>query len=330
MKTFWWMSLFVILGCLFLPVLACATSVSPPVHGCYVGAFPGTNTIFDVEKEIGKKVPLVLSFTDRWGLPYTFPADYARVLWTTGHLLVITWQPQTDLASIIAGKWDDYIRSWGKAAAAYGHPVMLRFGHEMNGTWYPWCGKDNGGSETLGYGDPGKPDGPEKYVDAYRHVHDLFKQLGANNVIWVWSPNEGNPVGASWNALENYYPGDAYVNWLGIDGYNWGTSRPWSYWRSFDEIFGDFYGRLTKLAPGKPIMIAEFASSEQGGNKANWITNAFQRIKTDYPRIKAFIWFDIIKETEWAIDSSLESLAAFQKAMQDSYYVEELILKEDE
>lgn len=186
------------------------------------------------------------------------------------------------------------------------------------------------GGETLGYGDPGKPDGPEKYVDAYRHVHDLFKQLGANNVIWVWSPNEGNPVGASWNALENYYPGDAYVNWLGMDGYNWGTSRPWSRWRSFDEIFGDFYGRLTKLAPGKPIMIAEFASSEQGGNKASWITNTFQRIKTDYPRIKAFIWFDIIKETEWAIDSSLESLAAFQKAMQDSYYVEELILKEDE
>lgn len=305
------------------------TAVLPPEHGCYIGVFPGFDTVFDIEKQVGKGIPFVLSFTDRWSWQYGFPTGYADILWDTGHLLVITWQPQTELASIIAGKWDGYILAWAKAAKKYAHPVMIRFGHEMNGTWYPWCGVNNGGGKSTGYGDPTKPDGPERYVDAYRHVHDLFTKVGATNVLWVWAPNVGNPVGAPWNAVENYYPGDAYVNWLGMDGYNWGTSRPWSHWQDFNEIFKDLYHRLIALAPGKPIMIAEFASSEQGGDKAAWITDAFQQIKTAYSRIKAFIWFDVVKETDWAIDSSPESLTAFRKAIHSPYYIDRLILKED-
>ncbi len=299
-----------------------------PERGCYTGVFPGYRTVFDVEKLVGKRMVLVLSFTDRWGPPYRFPTGYCEILWETGHLPVITWQPQTDLASIIAGEWDPYILDWAQAAREYGHPVMLRFGHEMNGTWYPWCGVRNGGGGTTGYGDPEKPDGPERYVDAYRHIHDLFERIGARNVIWVWAPNEGNPVGERWNKIENYYPGDGYVDWLGMDGYNWGTSRPWSHWRSFDELFGELYRRLTALAPGKPVMIAEFASSEEGGDKALWIGEAFRHLKESYPHVKAFVWFDIVKETDWAIDSSPESLAAFRRAMRDSYYVGELKLEE--
>lgn len=302
--------------------------VDVPTRGCYIGVFPGNSTVFEVERLVGKHMAFVLSFTDRWGPLYRFPGEYCAVLWATGHLPMITWQPQTDLASIIAGLWDDYILDWAHAAKEYGHPVMLRFGHEMNGNWYPWCGAQNGGGESTGYGDPTKPDGPERYIDAFRHVHDLFQAAGADNVIWVWAPNEGNPVGEPWNEVENYYPGDEYVDWLGMDGYNWGTSRPWSHWRSFDELFGELCQRLVDLAPDKPIMIAEFASSEQGGDKAAWITDAFQRIKTFYSHIKAVIWFDTIKETEWAINSSPSSLAAFQEAIHNSYYIGNLMLKE--
>lgn len=295
-----------------------------PEQGCYTGIFPGYQTVFAVERLVDKRMALVLSFTDRWGPLYRFPKEYCAILWETGHLPVITWQPQTDLTSVIEGRWDEYILDWARAAKEYGHPVMIRWGHEMNGNWYPWCGQHNGGEKTTGYGDPERPDGPEKYVDAFRRVRDLFERTGAENIIWVWSPNEGNPVGEAWNEVENYYPGGEYVDWLGMDGYNWGTSRPWASWRSFDEIFGDLYRRLAALAPDKPIMIAEFASSEVGGDKSRWITEAFARIQEAYPQIKAFVWFDIVKETDWAIDSSSESLEAFRQAMSNKYYLEKL------
>lgn len=304
--------------------------IAIPQKGCFIGVFPGSQTVFDFEEMARKRAAIVLSFTDRWGPPYDFPKSYCEVLGELGYLPHITWQPTlAGLQEIIDGQWDKFIVRWAEGARACGHPVMIRFGHEMNGDWYPWCGVHNGGGETSVYGDPGRPDGPERYVDAYRHIHDLFEQVGADNVIWVWAPNEGDPLGKPWNELGNYYPGDDYVDWLGMDGYNWGTSRPWSRWRSFDEIFGDFYRRLAELAPEKPIMIAEFASSEQGGDKAQWITDAFRRIKTAYPKIKAFVWFNIFKETSWSIDSSPESLEAFQQAMQDPYYIGELMLKED-
>lgn len=313
---------------LILPLLVYASeTLEVPENGCYTGVFPGFQTVFDFEKMIGKKVDIVLSFVDRWGPLYSFPKDYCKVLWETKHLPLITWQPQTALTTIINGKWDNYILNWARAVKKYEHPVMIRWGHEMNGNWYPWCGVKNGGEELRGYGDPNKPDGPERYVDAYRHVHDLFEHFGARNVIWVWSPNEGNPVGESWNEIENYYPGDYYVDWLGMDGYNWGTSRSWSSWRSFDDIFGNLYRQLSKLAPNKPIMISEFASSEDGGNKAKWVTNAFQKLKKNYPKIKAFVWFNIVKETNWPVDSSPASLKAFRQAMQDLYYLDRLRIK---
>ncbi len=315
-------------------IYICFLNLTPEVHsseiirnlekGCYTGVFSGLQTVFDFEKMVEKKQAIVLSFTDRWGPPYFFSKDYCKVLWQTNHLPLITWQPQIDIATINEGKWDNYISDWAQSIKEYSYPVMIRWGHEMNGNWYQWGGVNNGGGEMTGYGDPHKPDGPERYIDAYRYIHDFFERVGAKNVIWVWSPNEGNPIGESWNEIENYYPGDDYVNWLGMDGYNWGTSRSWSHWRSFDDIFSDLYRRLSILAPDKPIVIAEFASSEEGGNKAQWINDAFQKIKTAYPRIKVFIWFDIIKETSWAVDSSSASLEAFRKAMQDPYYVGEL------
>ncbi len=300
-----------------------------PERGCYTGVFPGHRTVFAVEREVGKHMAFVLSFTDRWGPLYRFPREYCEVLWATGHLPVITWQPQVDLGSVIGGEWDDYILAWAEEAREYGHPVMIRWGHEMNGTWYRWCSLWNGGGETASYGDPAVPDGPERYVDAFRRVHDLFAAAGAHNVIWVWCPNEGNPVGEAWNEVELYYPGSEFVDWLGMDGYNWGNSRPWSRWRSFPEVFGELYRRLVALDPDKPIMIAEFASSEEGGDKARWIEEAFRLIRESFPRIKAFIWFDTVKETDWAIGSSPESLRAFREAISHGYYRGELILEEE-
>ena len=92
---------------------------------------------------------------------------------------------------------------------ADGRPLMLRFGHEMNGDWYGWSGARNGGSLAA----------PEQFVATWQYVHRRFTSAGATNVTWVWCVNHESVPNASWNVPENYYPGDAYVDWTCADGY---------------------------------------------------------------------------------------------------------------
>ena len=120
---------------------------------------------------------------------------------------------------------------------------------------------------------------------------------------------------SSWNQIANYYPGDDYVDWLCMDGYNWGTSQFLTRWQSFDDIFRSTYEQLRALNATKPMMIGEMASSELGGDKAAWIEDAFERLIQDYPQIRAVIWFDLDKETNWRIDSSPASLKAFTETV---------------
>lgn len=205
--------------------------------------------------------------------------------------------------------------------------MFLDFGNEMNAEWSIHSGSNNGGGETTGYGDPLVPDGPERFIDAWRHVHHIFSAVGAGNISWVFAPNAANVPWYEWNHMENYYPGDEYVDWLGLDGYNFGTAgSSWgSRWITFEEIFNPpSYRQLEMLMesyPGKPFVIAEMASTEEGGNKATWILDAYNVIKEQFPRIHAVNWFNINKETDWRFDSSPESLAAFQQALLDEYYL---------
>ena len=187
----------------------------------------------------------------------------------------------------------------------------------MNGDWYTWSGTNNGGENTSDFGDPTRPDGPERFVAAYQHIHDIFDAEGAENVLWVWCPNiamEGD-LGADWNAIANYYPGADYVDWLCMDGYNWGASQEWSSWQTFDEVFSETYAQLQALDPGKPIMIGETASTEEGGDKAIWIKDAAARLPSAYPQVRLLVWFNLDKETDWRINSSPASLEAFQQVL---------------
>jgi beta-mannanase len=180
-----------------------------------------------------------------------------------------------------------------------------------------WSGVKNGGATTEKYGDPQKADGPELFVDAYRHIHDVFIQEGAAKVLWVWCPNieMSGPLGEEWNDIGNYYPGDEYVDWLCMDGYNWGTSQSWSAWQTFDTIFKPTYSHLQQINSNKPIMIGEFGASNKGGDKAAWVSDAFQRIRSDYPQIRAVFWFNVNKETDWRMDSSPDVLDVFKKSL---------------
>ncbi len=243
-----------------------------------------------------------------------FPGYYCGLLDRNGYMPHIVWEPWywsgknfLNLADILGGKLDSYIKDWGKAAGEYGKPLMVRWGHEMNGNWYPWSGASNGNS-------------PETYVKAYRYVHDMTAAAGGSNIIWIWSPNCDSVPNEQWNNAEKYYPGSNYADWIAVDGYNWGTSQSWSSWKSFDGIFSKPLEELRNLAPDKPLMIAEFGCSSSGGNKAAWIKDFFSSVKNRYPDLRAWIWFDINKETDWRFESDDASLDAFKAGLSDEAY----------
>jgi hypothetical protein len=227
------------------------------------------------------------------------------VTWTPQAPALGTNQPDYALRTIIAGKHDAYITQWAKDAAAWKKPFYLRFAHEMNGKWQPWSPGVNGNTVA-------------EYNAAWRRVHDIFVKQGATNLRWVWSPyvSCGNCT-----AFGKVYPGNGYVDWVALDGYNWGTSSSGGSWQSMSQVFVTSYDKVTALAPTKPFMIAEISSAESGGSKADWITSAYYKTITNrMPKTQAIIWFDSINERDWRINSSDASLTAYKKVAQDPSY----------
>ncbi|RJQ50203.1 MAG: hypothetical protein C4538_00465 [Nitrospiraceae bacterium] len=210
-------------------------------------------------------------------------------------------QPDFALRNIAAGRYDDYIRSFARELATFPRIVFLRVMHEMNGNWYPWCGTVNSNS-------------PEDFIAAWKHIRELVNREALSRIQWVWSPYAFSYPMTPFNRMEDYFPGDEVVDWVAIDGYNWGSVREWSSWQSFEQIFSDAYKTMTTLSKC-PIMIGETASTETGGDKALWITDAFHALRKCFPRVEALIWFDVNKECDWRIASSDESLQAFRSAV---------------
>ena len=305
-----------------------ALAISPPPVGVASGVFiessplgkPGLSAWDSWTSAVGKRSLYAMWYTD-WST--SFQGFGVSNAYGRGATPVITWEmknrrAEIRYADVLSGKWNKYIDGWAAAAKADGRPIFLRFGHEMNGDWYGWSGARNGASLAA----------TRQFVATWQYVHGRFASIGATNVTWVWCVNHESVPNVDWNRQENYYPGDAYVDWTCADGYNWGTSQTvanggWnSQWQTFDQVFEATYQRLTTLAPSKPFMIGEFASSEKGGSKAAWITDAATRMRTSYPQLRAFIWFNMNKETDWRVESSTASLNAFRSAFAaDPYFV---------
>jgi beta-mannanase len=202
--------------------------------------------------------------------------------------------PRYALKNILRGDFDAWFAAGADTAHAYGKPFYLRFAPEMNGHWAPWEAGVNGNT-------------PQDYVDAWRHVHDIFVGRGAGNVRWVWGPNV---FGGSAGDFVPYYPGSDVVDVLALDGYNWGSL---DVWQTYSQVFGPSYDALVRLDAVKPVMIAETASTESGGDKASWITSAFSReVSSRTPRVGIVVWFDVNKETDWRVESSTRVLNAYR------------------
>jgi hypothetical protein len=239
----------------------------------------------------------------------TTPLENAR---SYGAIPVFSWnssasppeldQPDYSLGAVISGRYDAYIREFALKAKAWGHPFFLRFDWEMNGFWFPWNEGVNGNT-------------PGQYVAAWRHVHDIFTEVGATNVSWVWCPNVD--LFGTLTPLGELYPGDAYVDWTGLDGFNWGNRRGSPGWQSFNEVFHRSYKRIvTKVAPDKPMMLAEVASSNKGGSKPTWIKNMYALVRHSYRKIRAVIWYDVDdRGTNWPIERRKQDGNAFRTAI---------------
>ena len=268
--------------------------------GVLLGLYYGDESIEATSQKLQRPVPLHLTyydFDDNWTGPVTRNDIQA------GRIPLVNWEIfDATLDDIIGGVYDDLLAARAKDAKALGERIFVDFGAEMNGDWSPWGGAQNGSSA-------------DKYVAAYRHVHEALAE--ADNLIWLWCPNVTDEPRTAWNAAMNYYPGDDYVDWTCVDGYNWGNAGGEG-WQSFEEIFADIYPQLA--AKNKPIMIGEMASAESGGSKAEFIKGIVPTLKSEFPLIKGLTWFDINKETDWRISSSPESAAAFVEMAADPYF----------
>lgn len=270
-----------------------------PAEGALLGHFYGNGTVAATDAKIGRKPSVHLTYfgwTDDWTKNEAPAQDLAE-----GRIPLVNWEPEgVKFTDIIDGKEDAVIQARAVGAKALGAPFFLDFAAEMNGDeGTAWTGND-----------------AAVYIAAYRHIHDLFQAKGATNAVWVWAPNVTDVDGGNAHTLD-YYPGDAYVDWTGVDGYNWGTSDKDFTWLSFHDVFKDIYPLLA--AKGKPILIGEMASDEVGGDKAKWIDDIVPTLQSDFPSIRAFVWFDIKKERAWQIDSSAGSLAAYKRLALDPY-----------
>ncbi len=204
------------------------------------------------------------------------------------------------LPQINDGDYDAYFRRWAEAARLDGRRVLLRFGFEFNGDWFSWGGD------------------PKAFVKAWRRARKIFDDVGAVNVAWVWSPNITSHPSTPENSMHAYYPGDAYVDWVGVDGYNWGDGyQVWHRWTSFEKLFTPVLDSLTKTYPDKPLMISEFGCPEgKPGQKSQWIREAYAYL-VRRPEVRAVVWFHLDKrgegELNFRIDTSAGALGAFNE-----------------
>lgn len=226
-----------------------------------------------------------------WGEP--FPAADADTAWSQGAMTLVAWQTDsTGLASIAAGGSDAYLEEFAAAAHIYARPVMVSIDHEMNGGWYPW------GTQAAT---------PAQFVAAWRHIHDVFAAAGDVNVLWVWAPNVVNPVPNV--ALAPYYPGNAYVDIVGITGYYTGELGEDSY----TGLFGRTEAIVEEFSD-RPFLASE-TGVEQGPDKAAWVTDLIDGVKSD-SRMLGFVYFDYGtaqgKRADWTLQDDPAALAAYR------------------
>ncbi|MEL7656221.1 MAG: glycosyl hydrolase, partial [Bacillota bacterium] len=212
---------------------------------------------------------------------------------------------------VLDGKYDIYLKNYANEVVKYGEPILFRLGNEMNGDWCVYSSHHTSKDTEI-------------FKAFYRYIYQIFADEGAENVIWVWNPNGKAFPDFKWNDELCYYPGDEYVDVIGMTSYNTGTYYEGETWTEFDSVYDSLYEKYIDRYE-KPLMITEFSSSSVGGNKEAWVSNMFRHIDR-YDRIKVAVWWDgcdwdaegniarsyFIDETEGLVQIFRENLAKYK------------------
>jgi hypothetical protein len=327
-----------------LPTGAGILDLPPPEPGakCALGALSGqtdpSKTPAEVEGYLpaGKKLALVnwfVFYANSGTTPNVIPGDEVQQLIDNGYQPVITWEMmyasyarldpvQPRLNKILDGTFDAYIDAFAGKVKTYSGTVIMRIFHEFEGDWYSWSLTENGKD-------------PAKYIAAFRHVVNRFRAAGAGNVKWMWCVNAEPKPYASYNQVTSCYPGDDYVDIVATDIYNHpdlGTPG----WKSFRYTMSESYYYLVKHYSHKPLYVCEVGSRERNMSeaegsqgKAGWICQMNQDLRSYFSRVRALIFFSMIKEHDWRINSSPAAQQAFMDCIWDEdYFGGPVVLKE--
>jgi mannan endo-1,4-beta-mannosidase len=290
---------------LVLAVTGCLTPLTPqqprqplkpvpvpasPLLGVYEPQSPASwSQITEFTSSTGVK-PRIVVYYSAWNDP--FSTSFAQTAWDHDAYVLVQLQPNgVTLASIAAGGSDSYLRSYADAVIAFGHPVILSFGHEMNGNWYSW-----GYTHTPA----------ATFVAAWRHIVRVFRAAGAANVTWLWAVN--SITGAA-SSLSQWWPGAAWVNWTGIDGYYFEPAD------TFESVFGSTIADIRTFSSA-PLLIAETAVGTTSDRESQ-IDALFAGVRSD--GLAGVVWFDEAQHAglyhqDWRLENDPSALAAFVAA----------------
>ena len=296
------MSLVSIVAAVLLALAGCLTPLTSrapltpvpasarPLIGVYEPGVPGSWSPVATFAAATGVEPAIVVYYSPWNEP--FAASFAQTAWDHHAYVLVQLQPDgVTLASVAAGGADAYLRSYADDVVAFGHPVILSFGHEMNGTWYSW---------GAGHASPAS------FVAAWRHVVRVFRAAGAANVTWLWTVNSVN--GAS-SALRQWWPGASWVDWAGVDGYYF---RPTD---TFASVFGSTIADIRAFS-GAPLLIAETAVGTTA-NRESQIDGLFAGARDE--RLAGLVWFDEAQHAglyhqDWRLENDANARAAFAAA----------------
>ncbi len=277
-----------------LPVPKVVHAWLPSTGFSYLGVYEGSDTsagqyaqVDQFAQAVGWQPNIVMYFSS-WGEPFSIP--FAQTALQHGATLLVDLDPTSaSCAAIAAGRQDAFLQSYARSVKAFGSPVIISFGHEMNGTWYPW-----GWTNTP----------PAAFVQAWRHVVDVFRQAGADNVTWLWTINA---VSSYEGPITDYWPGASYVTWVGVDAYYYDPGD------DFSGVFGSSLAAIRQVT-SKPILIAETAIGQVTGQAAA-IPGLFAGVSR--AGLIGFVWYDQAQDDgiyhqDWQLEGHPQAIAAFR------------------
>lgn len=333
-----------------------SVKVKIPHNGkIYFGAFPdfgGEENIVTRKRienfhGLSQKKIAWAPFSQHWFQGMEYPKESIHIINDMGITPYVRFLPRSSLKQfkiekiftlqkIINGNFDTELRLWAKEAKKDSIPIIMDFALEMNGDWFGWSGIFNGKDRKDSYGDLNYYDGAERYRDAYRHIIDIFREEDVHHITWFFHPTVMTTPKEAWNAPIYYYPGDDYIDWIGISLY--GAFHPGeNYWDSFREILSANYRSILEISTKKPFAILELGVTDHHslGSKDLWLGEAFNTILSqDYIRFSAITywhenWDNDGILTSLRIDSSVKTLNSFRSAISNDRFISTVNLTEE-